>query len=277
MSQWKPVGSLDPRSLVEPRLQLHYALLTLASVAASLIPKRPDWSHGSVDFDPEGNRFLGQPLAGGMRAVLAVEGLEISLLDDGGSSVGAKSLFGSTLQQGHEWFKTTIGARGIDVAGFREQKFGDFPEHALDSGAAFDASQQAGIREVALYFENTMRYLQELTLRDKRASAIRLWPHHCDIATLITIKEPSEPGGEDGQSVGVGFSPGDGGTPEPYWYVTPWPYPDPATLPALAAGRWNTDGWVGAVLESSSLSKEVDTQREQTHGFLDAAVGALLT
>lgn len=277
MSSWQPLGGIDPKQLTEGRLQLHYALQPLTAVAVSLLEKRPDWSHGSLDYDAAARSFRGQPLAQGQRAALAVDDLRLGLLDSGGGTIATLSLFGHSLAEGVDWIKQVLAEQGRDLSGFHEQKFDDFPEHALGSGANFDSAARGAIQEVAAYFENTQTYLDDLVAREKRASPVRVWPHHCDMATLITIKEPSEPGGEDGQSVGVGFSPGDGGTPEPYWYVTPWPYPDPATLPALQAGRWNTDGWVGAVLVGSELSKEVDTQREQVNGFLNTAVQALLS
>ena len=95
------------------------------------------------------------------------------------------------------------------------------------------------------------------------------------MATLITLREPTEAGGEDGQSVGAGLSPGDGGNPLPYWYVTPWPYPDAARLPTLSAGRWNTDGWVGAQLDARDVfALPSDQQAAAVRAFLTEAVQA---
>ena len=48
-------------------------------------------------------------------------------------------------------------------------------------------------------------------------SPVRCWPHHFDIATLLTIAP--------GQTIGVGLEPGDGYYDEPYWYVNQYPAP----------------------------------------------------
>lgn len=64
------------------------------------------------------------------------------------------------------------------------------------------------------------------------------------------------------RSVGVGLSPGDSGYPEPYVYVTPWPYPT-GELPALPWGHWHTEGWTGAVLRGSALVQEPESSRSR--------------
>jgi hypothetical protein len=72
----------------------------------------------------------------------------------------------------------------------------------------------------------------------------------------------------------VGLSPGDAERSAPYFYVTPWPYPREAELPALdGGGAWNRDGWVGAVLEAAALLDGGDA-RARAGCFLDSAVAA---
>ncbi len=70
------------------------------------------------------------------------------------------------------------------------------------------------------------------------------------------------------------MSPGDGSYDEPYWYVTPWPYPAPANLTELTGGGiWHTEGWVGALLTASQLSQD-EKQPEKLAAFLDSAISA---
>jgi len=54
------------------------------------------------------------------------------------------------------------------------------------------------------------------------ASDVLCWPHHFDIATLVTFASD--------RSSSVGLSPGDGSYDEPYYYVNVHPQPDPAQL-----------------------------------------------
>jgi hypothetical protein len=120
----------------------------------------------------------------------------------------------------------------------------DFPDHPLAHGAPFESGNETGRKTLAAYFAVTRPLLQGLVTNQAGASPIHIWPHHFDMATLITLAGE----GETAQTIGVGFSPGDGGHDQPYWYITPWPYPNKAALPSLAVGTGHTEGWVGAML-----------------------------
>ncbi|HEY9597335.1 MAG TPA: hypothetical protein V6D33_06655, partial [Cyanophyceae cyanobacterium] len=71
---------------------------------------------------------------------------------------------------------------------------------------------------------------------------------------------------------------------EPYWYVSPYPYPETDNLPRLEGnGFWHTQYWVGAVLTASKLafSKEgyteettAESQIQQVEAFLSSALQA---
>ena len=75
--------------------------------------------------------------------------------------------------------------------------------------------------EPAWMLEGRLRAFRH-TLR-KETSAVQLWPHHFDIATLRTLVQHED--AELAKSVNVGFSFGDGSYAQPYAYVSPWPYP----------------------------------------------------
>ena len=81
---------------------------------------------------------------------------------------------------------------------------------------------------------------------------------------------------EEAKSVGVGMTPGDESYPEPYLYVTPWPYPDAETLPGLALGTWHTTGWTGAVLRASEALNGGEDPERRVRAFLEGAVAACL-
>ena len=123
----------------------------------------------------------------------------------------------------------------------------------------------AGGRLYQDWFAAATSVLDPLAAAQPGASPVRVWPHHFDIATLVTLAE--------GVSVGVGMSPGDGTYDAPYFYVTPWPYPETGALPELSRGaRWHTDGWVGAVMPGSALPDTA--QREAIVAALDEAYAA---
>ena len=108
---------------------------------------------------------------------------------------------------------------------------------------------------------------------------MRLWPHHFDIATLWTLDAGVD--AEEARSVGMGLSPGDGTYAQPYWYVTPWPYPQATAeeLPPLPAGRWHAEarngGWTGAVLLGEELVVQTDPV-STAQSFVQEACAAAL-
>ena len=70
------------------------------------------------------------------------------------------------------------------------------------------------------------------------------------------------------------MSPGDGSYPQPYFYVSPWPYPEGSALPALASGKWHTEVWVGAVLTGDEILSKTDQQRF-VQDFIQQAIAAV--
>lgn len=93
---------------------------------------------------------------------------------------------------------------------------------------------------------------------------VQFWPHGLDLAMLwfsgrlIPGKDPNSPRDADEQ-MNFGFSTGDAGLPEPYFYATA--YPLPAALPGLALPEgvyWHHRGWQGAVLPYAALVEDPD-------------------
>jgi hypothetical protein len=78
---------------------------------------------------------------------------------------------------------------------------------------------------------------------DDSATTVQIWPEHFDAATTVTLS--------GGDSVNIGFSPGDGYEQEPYLYVGPW-----STRRPGGTGYWNAP--FGAVLRRSQLDTESD-------------------
>ncbi|HYL06567.1 MAG TPA: hypothetical protein VE075_11030, partial [Thermoanaerobaculia bacterium] len=84
-------------------------------------------------------------------------------------------------------------------------------------------------------------------------------------------------GPEEARTVGAGMVPGDAGRDEPYFYVTPFPYPESPDLPPLPTGGiWNTDGWLGAVLEAPRFmdADRAADQAAAVETFLRSAAAA---
>ena len=103
---------------------------------------------------------------------------------------------------------------------------------------------------------------------DAHAGAVRCWPHHFDIATLLNF-EPAEDG--TARSIGIGLSPGDHHYHQPYVYVSPWPHLKAAGLPLLPPpGHWHTQEFVAAVMTGDQILA-LDDRRAGTLAFVRAA------
>ena len=274
MNSWKNLGNINPLSLTENRLQLHYAIQFMAAVGNFLTEPQSDSSHASLNWNSTLEMFVSGLVATTQPFQVALEPISlISLvLDVGGNKLAEFSLTQKTMNEGMNWLKQTISPLGVDVAQLAFVSYpDDFPDHPLAHGATFKQLGEAQRQELIAYFANSNLVLQSVTARTKNASPVRIWPHHFDIATLISLPDTPQ---DEAVSIGVGMSPGDSSYDEPYWYITPWPYPELANLPQLSSnGTWHTDGWVGAILTASQLSQE-DKQPEKLAAFLDSAISA---
>ena len=226
----------------DTRLQLHWAAQAAAGVGRTLLPPQPDDSHSAFTWSHELNALV--QLQSGLR----LRDLTLLLLRDG-AVVGTFPLTGRTLDDGFRFYETHFGHA-------MQRPPEGMPDHAVVHGAAFAPNANDLARFDRLYAE-AATILEEFRAARANASPVRCWPHHFDIASLVSF------GGE--RTIGAGFVPGDAQFPEPYWYVTPWPHPENrASLPALTQGFWNSEGWFGAVLAEGDV-----------RAFLDEAYGRL--
>lgn len=107
-------------------------------------------------------------------------------------------------------------------------------------------------------------------------SQVQLWPHHFDLALTWfsgRVVPGVDPLNEElaDEQLGFGFSTGDQGVPEPYFYATAYPWPAGITARPLPPGSaWHTSGWNGALYPYAAL---VESGRDGEHllNFLRAA------
>lgn len=291
MSSFKTLGNVDAQHLVNARLQLHWAALLAAEVGKRLLPPRPDFSQQSFEWVERAGGGVGALVQGEVagprpfRAGLRLADLTLVLADGEGAALRELALSGQTVAEAHAWLAAEVDAlRGepLDPPLPSPGISPEMPTHPVGTGRRFTLADAAPFVEVARWFANADGLLREIAARESGASPVRCWPHHFDLATLITLETGATP--ESTRTVGAGLSPGDGGRAVPYFYVTPWPYPKSpsksstaSNLPALAGGgTWNTEGWLGAVLEAGAISSagSGEGQEGQVREFLDSAVAA---
>ena len=255
------------QSLAHARLAAHYAAQIPASFAYTWLEHDASFTFASLGWS---DGALVSREAYGLRVALHVADFAWTL-SRGDSVLSRMDVRGCTLEQAHAWLRAAAVAAGAPDRELVHPEW-DLPESPISSGAAWDA-EPGDLAQVAAWFALASGSVAPYAARPD-ASELRVWPHHFDIATLLTLDAVGD--SEAARSVGIGMTPGDGGIPEPYFYVTPWPYPTDRTGPSLpGGGTWNTEGWFGAVLTGTALAGQ-PAATQTLVAFLHQAVQASL-
>jgi len=270
---WDLLGQTDLMDLEEARLQAHYASQWAARVARAYVEAQPDDSHTSLGWDRGHQALRTQPLPGGQALGLRLADLNL-LWMEGENVVSELPLDGNADADAGAWVAERVTQAGYDAARFGEPSPYELPPHDVAKGGKYTVgSSQGAFVELGAWFDSADSALEAVVtaLSDlvPGPSPVRCWPHHFDIATLIALEEGDA---EEARSIGVGLSPGDETYSEPYYYVTPWPYPDAGNLPKLPpSGRWHTEGYVGAIATASRIG-ELGSKRVAVMDFLQSSI-----
>ncbi len=273
-ASWTRLGSVAPGDLASARLQLHHAAQIVSAVGLTHLPHAADDSHTNLEWLPAFESFEGGLVDGPrpFRAAICPGDLNLRLLDGSGREARRLPLSGKTLDEGYVWMAEAIAAESTMPMKPLVRPSYELPEHDIAGGSRFSEPMDS-FREVGRWYGDAASLLGVLMKEFSDASPVRCWPHHFDVAMLLTV------GPE--KTIGMGLSPGDQTYPEPYWYVTPYPYPQPLpreSLPDLpGGGRWHTEGFFAAVLTGSDLlagRPEGPQQRDCSEEFLRSALAA---
>ncbi|MGH9443206.1 MAG: hypothetical protein ACRD16_13135 [Thermoanaerobaculia bacterium] len=267
---WKRLGEVDPKGLSAARLEIHHAAQVVSAIGITHLPHRPDDSHTNLEWMPVLEAFGGNLVSGPrpFRGALRPADFTLMLLEEDGWQIESLSLQGKTLDTAYGWMSDAIGrATGPPARALVRPSY-ELPDHSTLKGGRFSDPMES-FHEMGRWYGDAASLLLVLMAElSSEASPVRCWPHHFDIALLLTLGE--------GRTIGLGLSPGDAGYAEPYWYVTPYPYPkNPALPPLPEKGRWHTEGFFAAVLTGSDLvAGDSSMQRQRSETFLRAALSA---
>ncbi len=269
MTSWNPLDLIPPTDLVAARLELHHAAQLVAiGIGRSFLPERSDDSHTNL-FWCDGAWWSREiPGSNGLRAGLRPAELDLLLGDE------RLSLVGKTRQQGLSWLRRGLDEQGLVGERAELDIHYDLPDHPVAEGAAFRGDLEPGRQQLAAWYAAADGVLREMATT-YGSSEVVTWPHHFDIATLLTLDAPEEteekPDEESQRSIGMGLSPGDGNFAQPYFSVTPWPVPeqDPVELPH---GFWTRENFFGAILTGEDLLAAGGEPKAQVEHFLKTAI-----
>jgi len=267
---WPLISSVAPEALIETTLELHWAVQLVASAGQTFAEPRPDDSHRAMQWAPSLRAFVGSPFAGPypFRVAIRPDDLTLLLVDRTDGTLGSLPLAGKTLDEGHEWMSLGMATYLGGPPPRLERPEYDMPSHPVGAGEPFTGGDETARRVLGALYAGAADLISGAMAGRDRAPEIRCWPHHFDIAALLTI--------DSERNIGVGLAPMGGGFGGWYLYVTPRPYPDSEALPDLAgAGHWHIDRWTGAVLTGDEVRAMPPGERDaQVRAFLARGIDA---
>jgi hypothetical protein len=261
---------LDPRratDLVDARLQLHHAAQLATAFGISYLPAQPDDSHTNLEWIERAGALASKSVgAPAIRVAVRPDAFAILVLDASANVVATYLLDGRTVDDAARWVRGQLAEHGLEGARYTLKRHYEIPPHAVDTGAAFRAATPALFEQLAAWYANAADALERVAATTPNASAVRCWPHHFDIATLVEVAP--------GKTIGLGMEPGDVYWQEPYFYasMSPSPAADAPRGDLAGNGLWHTRDWIGAELPASRLA--ATNQQAQVDEFIAGAVSA---
>jgi hypothetical protein len=252
--------TLVPSDISETRDALHAYAGILGNWASTCRERRKHWWHAS----------LRPSLSGLTTGVIHTESLSFEIeLDINQCLLLVRTVTGELLSVALQGQAVSDPARQVQDFLQTEGVSGELAEAAssksLSNKTGFTnySSEQAKRLAAALSVISSTMVSFRAGIREE-TSPIQLWPHHFDLAMLwlpgnkVPDQDPENEEYADKQ-MNFGFTFGDDGIPEPYFYVTAYPSPEGFSKIELPHGTdWKSEGFSGAVLTYQRLLEEVE-------------------
>lgn len=290
-----PLGAESHDDFVDAWRTWHHLCQAVVEIGKSWGKPRDDDAHTALSYHPDYGDFLvpgeAAGLLGGFRIMPpVVEVVHIKEDDSRGAETAQLEYEGYTIAEVTAWMR----AQAERLAGPPRQPgvpAPDLPDHPLARGATLTFPEQMG--ELYNHYLTTVGLLDSLCEaldgfdqdenddNDSVDGSVLLWPHHFDLATLVTVATDDD--GAAAQTIGLGITPPDGVSDQGYWYVSPWskvPLGSAFGTPELPIGRWvERDGLPMAVLPVTDVwaidaDNGGEAQVEAIAAFMAAAFNA---
>jgi hypothetical protein len=247
-----PLSALPLTAWRPTRDRLHRWARLAGAVRRQRSPARDHWWHVSLQVSARGLTTGPFPAPGGAAEILLdlVGGVVLVSASDGWEL--RVPLAADPAQQGGQRLLEGLTDLGLRV---------ELPSFVGPTPGPYDAAAAARYLRVLATVDGSLRLLQaELP---GVTSPVQLWPHHFDLAVTwmtgrVVAGKEEAPAEERDEQVGMGFSTGDEGDPDPYLYAVALPWPDGVESELLPVGGWHSSGWRGAVLPWTEVAASPD-------------------
>jgi hypothetical protein len=236
---WTKLREPAPGSLVAAREVAHSAAQWVTKAARANLAAVPDDSHSALLWDAKSAALVTQPLPKDVKIGLDVAKLDLLFFQ------GGKEERGST----PEWLDNKLKGAGLKPVSGVKLPY-EVPERQ---------GRDPNLPALARWFAAAAELLGEVRAKHgASASPAWLWPHHFDMATLVTLSAA--------KSIGIGVSMGDEYYAQPYAYVSFYPAPRmepnaPTLQPLPAGGHWHAKDFFGAVATADELLAQPDPRK----------------
>lgn len=259
MNTGRTFPRLSAADLIDTRDVLHDFAKVLGSWLKHNRDKRKHWWHASLrpTLHGFGTQLIHTNIDFELQINLSDSTLRVLTADGSKINEALKGHSTNTLAKKIEEFLTSAGLASEHV-----------PRRPVDDSASADKysiDQAIRMWRAMGCVSATMEKFRAATREE--CSPIQLWPHHFDLSLLwlpggrIDGQNPMDEENAD-QQMNFGFAFGDATIPEPYFYVTAYPFPDDMQTISLPAGaEWRSQGFNGAAVTWATVQNCADSQQ----------------
>ena len=229
---------------------MHLAAQYLAAAGISFVEKKADDSHTNLGCSIGKQRLETHPLSAD-GDILTLNYNTFSLEWNSPENNASFALNGKTHQQVLEWLASSADS-------FLDKKYTydfhyDLP-YSIDDSFIFKLNASK-LKELADLRTLTQSSLEKTLKETGLESSIRVWPHHFDSGAYASLT--------DDVAVGFGLAVPDTMINDHYFYISGYKGHaglDTSKFDSLSLGEWKNEGFKGAVLPATKISKEQAAQ-----------------
>jgi len=253
--KWRDTTKVKPTELTDARLQTHFAIEWASRAGRFLAAPQADYSQIALRWDDQTDGLRGAPIQterGELTVGVKFAPLEVNVAI--AAEIQANIVLdGVAHAEVGDWLENELNQAGLEGARIRGELPYKLAHPRLSDGGAYETADLDRFATLQAWFANAADALnaeRQNWLRFKPGPVL-CWPHHFDLAALITFDTAVNP--EAARSIGIGMSPGDENYAEPYFYINPWPRRDKGLPEPPPNSFWHTDRFFSLIMLASAL------------------------